>query len=190
MRLWTGFFRMKGGKKKPDDKTFWQQQAQSQNAALGPDPTVTAVQAQNTKVLDWENSSGKDIRDMPGMDAHIKIGQAAIDRAGRERMGGSGLNLADGGSSGYAQNLRSLRQNEMGYAVGAGLEDARAGIHSEARGSVLPLAQLQTGRQLGQAQHSLGVDGATPKKKSWWNYLQEGIGMAAQGAQVAQAFGA
>jgi hypothetical protein len=153
------------------------------------DPLEAAYRAKQQRVLDWENSSGKDIRNMPGMDEHIQIGQAALNRANQERYGTGALNLGGAEGSGYAAKLKEQRQAQMGQEVGVGLENARAGIHSEAAGSVMPLSQLSTNRRLGQAQHSLGIANTSAgmfgqwnqrKSKNWWDYLGEGIGMASQ----------
>lgn len=164
------------------------QAAEAQNQQITQvDPLEAAYRAKQQRVLDWENSSGKDIRNMPGMDEHIQIGQAALDRSRRERHGTGALQLGADGSSGYAQQLKELKQNELGEQVGAGLENARAGIHAEAAGSVMPLSQLSTNRRLGQAQHSLGIANTSAgmfgqwnqrQSKNWWDYMREGVGMA------------
>jgi hypothetical protein len=166
----------------------WDAQAQTQNAAITQrDPLEVAYRAKQQKVLDWENSNGKDIRNMPGMDEHIQIGQAALARANQDRQGMGAFNLADGGSSGYAAQLKEQKRNELGQQVGAGLEEARAGIHAEAAGSVLPFSQLSTSRNIAQANHSAGMFSQWNQRqsKNWWDYLREGVQIGGQAAGMA-----
>jgi hypothetical protein len=171
---------MGGGGRNRKQQNIWNTTAQQQNAAITtPDPLEQKWKDRQLAVLNWEDTPGKDIRDMPGMDSHIQIGRAALDAAGRDRQA-TGLNLADTGSNGYATQLKELKRNELGQQVGAGLENARAGIHAEAAGSVLPLSQLSTQRKLGQAQHSAQMFGQWNQRKSknWWDYLTDTVGMA------------
>lgn len=179
---------MGSGGRNRQQQNYWNAQAQTQNAALTQeDPLETARKAQIQKVLDWENQPGHDVKDLPGMGDFIQIGQGALARANKARMGTGALGLSDPGSSGYASQLHEQSQNELGQQVGADLENARAGIIGEAHGSVLPYAQLATSRKQAQANNSAQMFGQWNQRqsKNWWDYLREGVQM---GSQVAGAF--
>lgn len=174
---------MGGGGRNREQQNYWNQQAQQQNAQIATvNPLEQAYRARQQAVLDWENSPGRDVRDMPGMSEHIQIGQAALARANQNRQGTGAFNLADPGSSGFATQLKELKNNELGQQVGAGLEEARAGVHGEATGSVMPLSQLDLSRRLGQANHSAGMFSQWNQRQSrnWWDYLREGVQMGGQ----------
>jgi hypothetical protein len=171
---------MGGGGRNRQNQNMWNQQAVQQNAAITQvDPLEQKWRDQQMAYL---KCPGRDVRDAPGMSDHIQIGQGAIARAKQERHGTGALQLGGAGSEGYTENLKTLRQNEMGQEVGAGLENALAARHSEATGSVMPLAQLSTSRRLGQAQHSAGMFSPWNQRqsKNWWDYLREGVQLGGQ----------
>jgi hypothetical protein len=165
-----------------DNQNFWNTQNQQQNAAIAQiSPQEQAERDRISSIQAWENAPGHDIRDLPGMGDFVQIGQAALQRANADKKGTGALQLADGGSSGYAQQLKELKRNELGQEVGAGLENARAQIIGQAHGEVLPMAQLGLSRSLGQAGHSAQMFGMWNQRPSrnWWDYLREGVQMAA-----------
>lgn len=170
-------------------QNFWNSNAQQANQQITQvDPLEQAYRDRQKAFLDWEGSNGKDVRNAPGMDAHIQIGQAALERAGRDRMGTGALQLGEDGGSGYAAKLKELKKNELGQEVGAGLETALAARTAEAHGSVMPLAQLTTSRNIGRANHSAQMFGMWNQRqsKNWWDYMRDAVGM---GSQAAGAFG-
>ena len=170
---------MSSGGRNRDRQNFWDSQAQQQNAAITQvDPLEQAYRDRQQAVLNWENTPGHDIRDMPGMSDAIQIGNAALARANQQRQSGS-IHLADPGSSGYAQQLHELQQNQLGQEVGTGLENARAAIHAEATGSVLPLSQMNLARRSAQLNNSTQMFSQWNQRKSknWWDYLTDTVGM-------------
>lgn len=141
------------------------------------------------RFLNWDESKGKNIRDAPGMSDYIQIGQAAIDRANQDRMGTGALRLSDGGASGYAEKMKSLRQAEMGNQVGASLENALAGLRAEAHGSVMPLAQLDMNRSMGLAGMASQNNNSylnRPRQQPFWQQML--LGAIQGGSAVAGAF--
>jgi hypothetical protein len=183
------YFYMGGKGRNREQQNYWNQQAQTQNQAIATvDPLEQKWRDKQMAFLKWDETPGKDVRDAPGMSDHIQIGQGAIARAKQEKYGTGALQLGGAGNAGYTENLKTLRQNEMGQEVGAGLEEALAGRRAEATGSIMPLSQLSTSRRLGQAQHSAGMFGQWNQRqsKNWWDYLREGVQVAGQvGGMVA-----
>ena len=174
---------MGSGGRNRERQNYWDQQAQQQNAAITQvDPLEQAYRQRQQNVLNWENQPGHDIRDMPGMSDAIQIGQAALARANQERQGRGAINLADPSQSGYAQQLHEQKQNELGQEVGAGLENARAQIHAEATGSVLPLSQMNFQRRQAQLGNSAQMFGMWNQRQSrnWWDYLKDTVTMVSQ----------
>lgn len=143
------------------------------------DPLEERYRQQQMAFLNWKDSNGRDVRDAPGLSDYIQIGQAAQERAGRERMGTGALQLA--GDAGNAGNLRELKKQEAAQDFGTGLERAYAMRNAEATGSVMPLANMTLNRNTayaGAMGNLYGIRSSQPKPKSWWNYLQEGAQMA------------
>ena len=179
---------MGGGGRNRERQNTWDSNAQQQNAQLTQvNPLTQRWQDEQLAFMNWEGSQGRDVRDAPGLSSFIQIGQAAKDRAGRERMGTGALQLGDAGNAGYTENLKGLRQNEAAQDFGIGLENALAARKAEATGSVIPLQQMETQRRMGQAQHSMGMFGQWNQRQSrnWWDYMREGIQMGSQVAQTA-----
>lgn len=174
---------MGGGGRKKREEDYWNSLAKQQNQKIAQvDPLEQKWRDQQMAFLNWRDSNGKDVRSAPGLSEYIQIGQAAQDRAKRERMGTGALQLGGAGNAGYTENLKTLRQNEAAQDFGTGLERAMAMRTAEATGSVLPLAQLTTNRNVAQANNSAGMFGqwSNKQEKSWWDYLREGVGMASQ----------
>lgn len=171
---------MGSGGRNRNQQNAWNETVRQQNAAITQvDPLEQAYRQRQQNVLNWENQPGHDIRDMPGMSDAIQIGQAALARANQERQGRGAINLADPSQSGYAQQLHEQKQNELGQEVGAGLENARAQIHAEATGSVLPLSQMNFQRRQAQLGNSAQMFGMWNQRQSrnWWDYLTQTVGM-------------
>ena len=146
-------------------------------------------EAKQLAFLKWDGTKGKNIRDAPGLENHIQIGQAAIDRANQERMGTGALRLSDGGASGYAEKMKAMRQAEMGNQVGASLEQALGGLRAEANGSVLPLAQMDMNRSMGlvgMASQNNNAYMNRPRQTPFWQTLL--MGAISGGSQVATGF--
>jgi hypothetical protein len=171
-----------------EQQNYWNAQAQQANSHINDvSPEEAAYRQHQTAVLNWENQPGHDVRDMPGMDNYIQIGQAAMQRASQDRQGTGAFNLADPGSSGYASQLKEQKRNELGQQVGVGLENARAATHAEAANSVLPMASLDFSRHIGTANNSAAMFGQWNQRqsKNWWDYLREGVQMGGQIAGAA-----
>lgn len=172
---------MGGGGRNREQQNYWNQQAQQQNQQITQvDPLEAQWRQQQMDYLNWRNSPGRDVRDAPGLSDYIQIGQAAQERAQRDRQGTGALQLGGAGNAGYTENLKSLRQNEAAQDFGTGLERALAMRHSEASGSVMPLAQLTTNRNVARANHSAGMFNTWSQRRSmnWWDYLREGTQIA------------
>lgn len=173
---------MGGGGRNRREQNYWNEQAKTQNAAIvEKTPLEKELEAKSLNRLNWEKEGRTDISDpRAGLQNYIQIGRAAIDRSKRERMGTGALQLGDAASSGYTENLKTLRQNETAQEFGAGLEQADAMAHAEATGSVMPLAQLTTNRNIARAGNSAQMFSQWNQRKSknWWDYMSEGIGMA------------
>lgn len=168
---------MGSGGRNRERQNYWDTQAAQANQAITQvDPLEQQWRDEQKRFLDWRDSSGKDVRNAPGLDEYIQIGQAAQDRAQRERMGTGALQLGNAGNAGYTENLKTLRQNEAAQDFGTGLESAVAARTAEATGSVLPLAQLTTNRNIAKANNAAGMFGQWNQRKSknWWDYLIEG----------------
>jgi hypothetical protein len=165
-----------GGKTKKE-REYYTVEQKAQNAALNT-PTVGEA-AMSKDVTDWNNwmaQPGHDIGSAPGMDPYIQIGRGAIERANKDRMGTGALALGEGGSSGYAQQLKEQKKNEMGQQYGAGLENAYAMRNAEVKGSYAPLGQMELGRKMGQLNNTSQMAGLWIQKprKSPWDYALEG----------------
>lgn len=172
-----------GGKKeKKKQETYWNQQARTANQQIAEKSELEkALEKKSLDRLNWEKEGRTDISDpRAGLQNYIQIGQAALNRAKRERMGTGALQLGNAGNAGHVANLKEQYQNEAAQEFGAGLERADALAHSEATGSVMPLAQLSTNRNIARANHAAGMFGqwSNKKAKSWWDYMKEGVGMA------------
>ena len=172
---------MGGGGRKKREETFWNNAAKQANQQITQvDPIEQKFRQKVSDRLDWEKGT-RDIADpRAGLTDYIQIGQAAKERAKRERMGTGALQLGEAGNSGYLANLKQLHQNEAAQDFGIGLENANTMAHAEATGSVLPLAQMTTNRNVAQAGHAGSMFGqwSNKQQKSWWDYLKEGVGMA------------
>lgn len=180
---------MGGGKKKDrqrEDQLYARNQA-AERAIQEKSPYEKYLEKRFLDLQAWEGSDGRDIRDMPGMSDYIQLGEAALERSNRERMGQGGLALSGNGMDGYAEKLKSLRQKEMGQEVGAGLERARAMTRAEIMGGGADAAQFGFNRQSAVLGNSGGLyqTQLNYKPKSWWDYLREGVGMVSGLAQGA-----
>lgn len=173
---------MGGGGRNREQQNYWNAQAKTQNAAIvEKTPLEKELEAKSLSRLNWEKEGRTDISDpRAGLSNYIQIGQAALDRGKRERMGTGALQLGNEANAGHVANLKQLHQNEAAQEFGAGLENADAMAHAEATGSVMPLAQLSTNRNIARANNSAGMFAQWNQRKSknWWDYLGEGIGMA------------
>lgn len=164
--------------------SYWNTQAQQNNQQIATvDPIEQAFKDKQKRRLDWENKPGHNITDHDaGLDEYIQIGHAAMARQDRDRMGTGALQLGDNGTAPYLANLKELKKAEAAQAYGSGLEEANTMAHAEATGSVLPLAQLATNRNIARAGNSsqmfnnwAGVQTGTP----WWQTLLGGASQAA-----------
>lgn len=172
---------MGGGGRNREQQNYWNAQAQAQNRQITQvDPLEAQWRQQQQDYLNWRSSDGRDVAEAPGLSEYIQIGQAAQDRAKQERMGTGALQLGNAANAGHVANLKTLRQNEAAQDFGTGLERAQAMRHAEATGSVMPLASLTTNRNVAQANHSAGMFSQWNQRKSknWWDYLNEGVGLA------------
>lgn len=162
----------KGKKQKQEDYWGGQMQTAYQNAQA-PNPLEQRLSARTQQFLDWDADPNKNITDSrSGVNDYIQIGQGALARAGRERMGSGALRLSDGGASGYAEKLRTQKQAEMGNEFGAGLENALAASRAQATNSVLPLASLDMSRRFGLADRAAGNFHTylnRPKANGFWS---------------------
>lgn len=176
-------------KKLDQQQNYWNTQAQqAYTQAQQPSELQRVYEQKQLDFLNWDKQKNRNVADAPGLSNYIQIGQAALNRANRERMGTGALRLSDGGASGYAEKLKSLRQAEMGNEFGAGLENALAGLRAEANNSVLPLAQLNQSRLLGLTQIASGNNNAylnRPRTQPFWQQLL--LGAISGGSQVAAA---
>lgn len=171
---------MGGGGRNRRNQDYWDAQNRQANQQITQvDPLEQQWRDQQQQYLTWRNSNGRDVRDAPGLSDYIQIGEAAQHRAKQERMGTGALQLGNAGNAGYTENLKTLRQNEAAQDFGTGLEQALGMRHAEATGSVLPLAQLTTNRNVARAGHAGSMFGQWNQRQSrnWWDYLREGIGM-------------
>lgn len=174
---------MGGGGRQERERAERERQLAAQNAQLMQQaqqvsPLQQAYEQAQLEFLNWDKSKGKDVRNAPGLNNYIQIGQAAMDRAERDRQGTGALALGAPGAEGYTENLKSLRKNEMGREFGAGLENALAGRRAEATGSVLPLATLNNSRNLGVLNANsqmLGTYMNRPQRQPWWHSLVGGL---------------
>jgi hypothetical protein len=165
-----------GGKTK-QERNYYTNVQKEQNAALSTPTAGEAAMAADVKGWnDWMASPGKDIGSAPGMDPYIRIGRGAIERANKDRVGTGAIQLGEGGSSGYAQQLKELKKNEMGQQYGAGLENAYAMRNAEVKGSYAPLGQMELGRKMGQLNNTSQMASLWIQKprKSPWDYAIEG----------------
>lgn len=178
-----------GGRKEKPETTWANNTTAAYNQANTVSPLQKAYEQSQLDFLNWDKSQGKDIRNAPGLDNYIQIGQSAMNKANQERMGTGALSLGDPGASGYTANLKSLRQNEMAREFGTGLEDALAGRRAEASGSVIPLASLNNQRNMGVLNASSGLLNMymnRPKKTPWWqSLLNTGLQVGGQAAMAA-----
>jgi hypothetical protein len=168
---------MSGGRKEKPETTWANNTTAAYNQANQVSPLQSAFEKSQLDFLNWDKSNGKDVRNAPGLDSYIQIGQAAQAKANQERMGTGALALGGAGSEGYTSNLKSLRQNEMAQDFGTGLENALASRRAEATNSVIPLAQLNNQRNMGVLNASTGLLNMymnRPPKTPWWQKLVEG----------------
>lgn len=152
-------------------------------------PAQKALEERQNRFLTWDNSKDKNVMDAPGMSDYIQIGQAAINRANRDKVGTGALALSDGGASGYAEKLKGLRQKEAANEFGAGLETALMNRRAEAQGSVLPMAQLDLSRSMGLAGLASQNNNAylnRPRETPFWQKMI--LGAIQGGSAVAGAF--
>lgn len=137
-------------------------------------PAEQALYEQSQSFLNWEKSSGRDIREMPGIGAYLQIGEMAKRRAARERFGTGAMRLSGAGAEQYATKLREMYAQQSAQEFGAGLETAYAQRRAEALGSLMPLAQLGTQRSLGilnAAQQREGAYLNAPRETPFWKQL-------------------
>lgn len=126
--------------------------------AQKPSPLQEAWERAQLDFLDWEQGKGRfegkpiDVMEAPGMGPSLSLFRRA--RAGQEgeRMGQGlitmGTNASDPNlTARLAQQAKDRREQETAGA----LEEAVARRTAEAHGSVLPLAQLNTSRNLSLA---------------------------------------
>lgn len=160
------------------------QSAEAMSAAKQMTPAEQALYEQSQAFLTWDKTAGKDIRDMPGIGAYLKIGEMAKRRAARERFGTGAMRLSGAGAEQYATKLRQQYAQETAQEFGAGLETAYAQRRAEAMGSLLPLAQLGTQRNLGilnAAQQKESAYLNAPRETPFWKQLTlAGIGAGSQ----------
>ena len=150
------------------------QSAEAMSAAKQMTPAEQALYEQSQAFLTWDKTAGKDIRDMPGIGAYLKIGEMAKRRAARERFGTGAMRLSGAGAEQYATKLRQQYAQESAQELGAGLETAYAQRRAEAMGSLLPLAQLGTQRNLGilnAAQQKESAYLNAPRETPFWKQL-------------------
>lgn len=150
------------------------QSAEAMSAAKQMTPAEQALYEQSQAFLTWDKTAGKDIRDMPGIGAYLKIGEMAKRRAARERFGTGAMRLSGAGAEQYATKLRQQYAQETAQEFGAGLETAYAQRRAEAMGSLLPLAQLGTQRNLGilnAAQQKESAYLNAPRETPFWKQL-------------------
>lgn len=174
---------MAGGGRNRRRQNYWDAQAAVQNRDMTQQSPEEALRRQQVQqYLTWKNSNGRDVRDAPGLSDYIQIGQAAKERAGRERMGTGALKL--GGEGGYAEKLRQQKQAEAAQDFGIGLERAYAMNDAQMTGSVLPFASLDAGRRQAQAGHSASMFSQWNQRQSrnWWDYTMQIGQLAAQAA--------
>lgn len=176
---------MGGGaaKRKRESETYWDNTARQANQDITKvDPLEQKWRDSQLAFLNWKDTPGRNVADAPGLSDYIQIGQAAQDRAKRERFGTGALQLGDAANAGYLANLKGLRQNEMAQDFGTGLENALASRNAEATGSVMPLSQLTTNRNIAKAGQAGNMFGQWSNKqvKNWWDYAREGVGMGTQ----------
>lgn len=161
-----------GGNKKQkrrEDEQY-RRAVEAQNKIYEKSPLEKKLEQRSLDILNFQES-GKDIRDLGAMSPYIRMGEAALERGNRERMGTGALRLGDNGASGYTDQLKELRQKEMAQDYGVGLENAYAGVHAEALGSALPLAQLDQSRRNTGFSAASGMYGTIlnrPQRQSWW----------------------
>lgn len=172
---------MGGGGRNRRQQNLWDANAQRQNAAITQvDPLEQQLRDRASGRLAWEAAGRTDINDpRAGLQNHIQIGKAALDRADRERYGTGALQLGNEANAGHVANLKELNKGNMAREFGAGLEQADAMAHAEATGSVMPLAQLSTNRNIARAGHSAQMFSQWNQRqsKNWWDYLREGSGL-------------
>lgn len=166
-----------GAKKKDRERENYYHQANRDFIEHMKQPTAIETYYNNrlTNLQNWENSDGRDIRDMPGMGDYIQIGEAAMARADRERMGQGALNLTGEGGHGHAAKLKSLRQKEMGREVGAGLERARGALRAEVLGGGSQAGQMYLNRNSAGMGHTGSMYGMqlNYKPMSWWDRVMQ-----------------
>jgi hypothetical protein len=167
--------------------------------AKKPSPLQEAWERAQMDFLNWEQGKGTfegkpiDVMDAPGMGPSLSLYRRAKAGQEGERAGIGALRMGLNASSPelaakLAQQSKDRREQE---AAGA-LEEALAMRTAEAHGSVLPLAQLNTSRNLslagmagGQAQGSQGLWANFRTRPSW---LADMANNAARGAGQAIAF--
>lgn len=180
---------MAGGGRNRQQQNYWNTQAQQQNQQMTQQSPEEALRRQQVQqYLAWKNQDGRDVRDAPGLSDYIQIGEAAKERAGRERMGTGALKL--GGEGGFAEKLRQQKQAEAAQDFGIGLERAYAMNDAQMTGSVLPFASLDANRRQAQAGHSASMFSQWNQRRSrnWWDYMMD-VGQLATGAARAMSGG-
>lgn len=175
---------MGGGGRNRREQDAWNAQARSDNAAITQvDPLEQQLRDRSSRRLAWESGGRTNIEDPnAGLQDYIQIGKSALDRADRERYGTGALQLGNEANAGHIADLKELNKSNMAREFGAGLEQADAMAHAEATGSVMPLAQMTTNRNIARAQNSgqMFSQWNQRQSKNWWDYLREGVGVASQ----------
>ena len=134
------------------------------SAARQPTAAEQMLQKQATDFLNWEGGAGKDVRNAPGIETFLNVGQLANERAAQERMGTGGLQLGRAGSTQQAANMRQLLAEERANQFGASLENAIAQRRAQAMGSLTPLAQLGANR-------ASNILSATGGREQYWGNM-------------------
>jgi hypothetical protein len=110
------------------------------------------AQQRGQEFFDWERSTNKDIRTLPGMSSYLQVGAMAQQKGNAQRMGSGAFQLAgtSAGSEQYANQLREFNNRQNVQNIGLGLETALMNRQNEAVGALLPFGQMAVQKDLGR----------------------------------------
>jgi hypothetical protein len=148
---------------------------QSYQKAEEPSPLQSAWEKQNLNYLNWENGEGAfagkpiDVMNAPGLGPEVSLYNHAREGQQGERQGIGALRLGLNASDpGLAANMAEQNKLRREQDASGQLENAVAMKTAEAHNSVMPLAQLDTSRNLSLA--GMAGNQAQGSQSLWANY--------------------
>lgn len=151
----------KGDKKKDNQLNEWANEDRAAAnvataAAAPPNPLEERLSRETMRTLDWEEGTGefkdrpRDVREMPGLGTALSLYDAVAGARDDEQQGTGLVRMGVNASSPeLAAKLETQRRARAQESAAGGLERAVGIRRAEARGSILPLAEMDTNRRMG-----------------------------------------